>query len=1266
MRKFGSILLSTLLAFSLCPAVPALADEPENAITPLTEGTYVEHEAIAYVIDGASPYSRGADVLAGAQDLMEIDADTAAEALGDEAVAPASFALRSHAAASNESNDANGKLVLVRNESLATEELIASLEADPRVVFAEPNGIVQNFDTEESAVKDALDVAKDEITKDLDTLDESTLTGEGSSSNSTNTGSTSNSENSTNPTDATSPNSTSDSNSSNSSDPVDENTNSTNGDSGEAITWGEDDRTGTTANLNDFVWGFDNDGRMGNVDDSTAVDMRYKAWKAAKSNSSSDTEDPEEVVIAVVDSGIDEDNPDLKTQLWSEGNIPELASIPGSDVHGFAVNADPENGITSTTGLTIYHGTHVAGIIGAAWDGSGISGLAPNAKLMSVRHNDTLAGFISCFNYVTAAADAGVNVRATNNSWGLGQGQWRSIDLAVTECGKSGVISIFASGNSSFDNDAAADTTNSVADNPYVITVNSIDPTGELSSYTQYGLAATDVMAPGSTFLSTYGTKSLNYLGEEDASAVLYESFDGKSHYGAGITDPTIITTDSVQVERGVKRFDGDAALTIDYDPEQTESESKANAVTILEADLSAATEKPRYLSMRYTTYDTNTQVIPMVIARVQATNGEWIALTAEEGGFGYGGDSWSGSFVDLQASEKAAVGKDGTPLKIDWKNFKLSMVHIVYAFDSTGGDQTFGAPTASMIAIDSIGLGSDLVPYAYAQGTSMAAPTVAGAAAVIASQEEAEVANDPAKSAEKLAALVHGAAEPREAYKGLCSTQGFATVDGAADPGPAITAIIDKGSTVLVEGYFMDANTTITLGGTAANVTEYNNLGDGKAALSVQKPSGFAGGQVVVCAANSNTAKTSHRRATLGECINAAYYDEKDLPVPSELDAWGGWQLVGFAGDIYCMPRSSIFDMEKTYDHLLRYDPNARTWENVALPLDLLANAGWNTNIIDVSAATYRGQLLVQLSDDNGALSFACYNADGTWTLESTEPISGVMFPTLASDGENAFLFGGLLASENNATDSDSIFHVDFESEEIEQVGSMATTSVRPQVSYGNGAFVVSGGVRVSTQVGGVAGVQIVRAGEDGALVGTLLDTNELVNETGQKAYASGAIASGFMIAGPESTDGAADTYLAEDGGLKPLETYGKRASEQMLLAPAATAYEGRFYVLAGTQNEPYRVFSATSADTLPQPGDYVAPEPEPEPEPTPGPSDDPSSEQESSANSGKNKSSELAETGDSLPIPIAAMAVAAAIAAATSAAATTARRKKTKGSAN
>ena len=95
--------------------------------------------------------------------------------------------------------------------------------------------------------------------------------------------------------------------------------------------------------------------------------------------------------------------------------------------------------------------------------------------------------------------------------------------------------------------------------------------------------------------------------------------------------------------------------------------------------------------------------------------------------------------------------------------------------------------------------------------------------------------------------------------------------------------------------------------------------------------------------------------------------------------------------------------------------------------------------------------------------------------------------------------------------------------------------------------------------------------------------------------AYAAGGLADGFALVGPQSDSGTADTYLLAGGEGSAPTAYEKRASQQTLLAPAATAYRGQLYVLASSQNEPYRVFSATAMGTAEQPGDApIEPEPE------------------------------------------------------------------------
>ena len=108
--------------------VTAMAEEStEDASSlQLEAGTYVEHEAIAYVVDdaadGIAPFSLGGDILSGSQDLMTVNVSTAEEALGvdadgadaDEAAAVSALSrTRSNAAADAAET---GRLVRLQGE----------------------------------------------------------------------------------------------------------------------------------------------------------------------------------------------------------------------------------------------------------------------------------------------------------------------------------------------------------------------------------------------------------------------------------------------------------------------------------------------------------------------------------------------------------------------------------------------------------------------------------------------------------------------------------------------------------------------------------------------------------------------------------------------------------------------------------------------------------------------------------------------------------------------------------------------------------------------------------------------------------------------------------------------------------------------------------------------------------------------------------------------------------------------------------------------
>lgn len=1225
-KRVSTFFFAFVLAVGLLP-LPAFADEPTAERVPQLEpGTYVEHEAIAYVLDDgarARTFSLGGDLIDGAQTLMEVDADAAEEALGDEVGAgeTASAGRARMLSLDSASGETAGCLVLVRDESKTTEELIAALQADDRVVFAEPNGYVESFDAEpDEDMEDGVDADAGDAGSAMDPDEGGSLT-EDSGSDVVVNGDVVPSEAS----DEAAIEGSSDDEGVAASDNVDGQIES----AGDAIdaepTVIGSDKDEPASDMTAFQWGMSNNGSMGGVSAEEAVDIEYSGW-----NDAAAAGDLEEVVVAVIDSGVDETNPDLAGVLWDEGEeYPEL-TVLGGDAHGFSTVPDTTS--TSPISAEQSHGTHVAGIIAAEWNNEGTSGVAPNAKIMSVRSEvDAASDMLRCINYVTEAAKAGVNVRVSNCSWGMGSNASRAFDVAFTQMGKAGVMAVFASGNSDSDMDATLNTISTLRDNPYVVVTDSIDASGALSMFSCYGQATTDVVAPGSTILSTWPTSDPQYLGEEDDAAALYESFDGETRVADGVLDEgspvaggnavlsfRYPSGESASVVPDEKRFDGDASLGLSYNAEEAISLGAGGlmAVRSNELDLSDLPEKPRYFSIRMTSECANGgSGYPQVMVSVNTTDGSQSAPLSVVSEFGIGGDSWTGYFVEL-------------PENTDFENFGITISYLNLQISVLGGQRQAQVADGT-IYIDSIGLGSDLVPYKYSQGTSMAAPSVTGAAAVIAGMHSED-------SAAQLAAYVKGAAAG-DAYEESCSTGGYATVDGAANPSPVPVEaeVAEDGATVTVRGYFVPDDVQVSIGGTSCAVVSRDStvggLGDSALTeLTVQAPEGFAGGEQWVELAGSNG---NGRMLVQFETIEqedptepqATYYDEMNLPVPDELDDWGGWQLIGFAGDVYALPQENEMNYTAEHGFMMKYDPQLQEWSRVAVPSSEQLAAAGVRNVTSMAGTTYQGSLIVQItsnahtegSEFYTAGSFWRYTVEGTWEHIPVPSLDGetLSLSALGSDGDSLYVFGGKGSYGYSGESGDAggevktVFRVDLEAGTAVEAGEMVRERHNAHVAYHDGVFLVSGGQNTSAQEASSMGVERLRVLSEaetlpsptgemteypaGSLVNGAVRMSSLVTETGELAFSPAAVADGFMIVGARCDEdkGVADTYTVsvEDGALP--QTYGKLASDQRLLAPAALAYDGKLYVLAATTSAPYRVFSATAVETVAQPGDYAGP---------------------------------------------------------------------------
>ncbi len=219
--------------------------------------------------------------------------------------------------------------------------------------------------------------------------------------------------------------------------------------------------------------------------------------------------DSENVVVAVIDTGVDYNHNDLKQNIWVNS-----AEIPGNgldddsngyidDIHGISAiganRGDPidENG----------HGSHVAGTIGGRGNnGTGVTGINWKAKIMPLKFlgangSGSLAGAVEAINYMVMMRNRGVNVRVSNNSWG-GGGFSQSMYNAIQSAHTAGIIFVAAAGNASNDNDANPSYPASY-DLPNVVSVAAIDSETNLASFSNYGATQVDIAAPGVGIYST-------------------------------------------------------------------------------------------------------------------------------------------------------------------------------------------------------------------------------------------------------------------------------------------------------------------------------------------------------------------------------------------------------------------------------------------------------------------------------------------------------------------------------------------------------------------------------------------------------------------------------------------------------------------------------------------------------------------------------------------------------------------------------------------
>lgn len=205
------------------------------------------------------------------------------------------------------------------------------------------------------------------------------------------------------------------------------------------------------------------------------------------------------VVVALVDTNIDINHPDLAANIWT--NPGEISNNDMDDDHnGYVDDVHGWNFLADSNDPTIgggSHGTHTAGIIGAvAGNGIGIAGVAPGVKIMPlpILGRATTAGAVKAFAY---AARNGAQI--ISNSWGNNTYE-PALAAAVKTATDAGLMVVVAAGNESWDTGINGSYPDNYAGS---VSVAASDHNDAKASYSNRGTITIDVAAPGDRVLST-------------------------------------------------------------------------------------------------------------------------------------------------------------------------------------------------------------------------------------------------------------------------------------------------------------------------------------------------------------------------------------------------------------------------------------------------------------------------------------------------------------------------------------------------------------------------------------------------------------------------------------------------------------------------------------------------------------------------------------------------------------------------------------------
>lgn len=546
-------------------------------------------------------------------------------------------------------------------------------------------------------------------------------------------------------------------------------------------------------------WSYTNEIESPSTEGGKAALNVESAWREAASSGGN------EVIVAVIDEGVDYRHPDLKNKMWD-------GSAHGYYHHGWDSSKDETSGDYFDPMDRNGHGTHVAGIIAAEADNgegvSGVAGAAQNVKILAAKIFGDSDGFSSAivdsYDNLLKLKQSGVNIVATNNSWKTTILS-KAASEAIEALGGAGVVNVIAAANDHSDNDVTIGFPYNIQ-SKHSIVVAASTPWDELAEFSNYGKRSVHIAAPGSWILSTYSKYAEPQHGEDvklagsfvkeltpDEKILYYQDFKNMPRYSVVSGDGRqSLSNESGYLEwRLTANSAGTFAIRLDgaaidlASVREMSQEKDGDGVYLWTASMS----------------DKN---LTVSLCAGAGEEGADIYDTTVQSNNNYDGNTWKAGIPRIKDPYDEWLEEWEIEQPDGWRAWRSEAAYPVLSIELDAGE-------SRVIKIKNIAVlkgkpYDDEKPYRYMDGTSMASPAAAGSLALLA-------AIRPELSPDELRARIIGGTVKIPSMKDKILTGGRLSVEKALNnPSPVVNSASLEGGTLTVEGFFFGGEGTLSI----------------------------------------------------------------------------------------------------------------------------------------------------------------------------------------------------------------------------------------------------------------------------------------------------------------------------------------------------------------------------------------------------------------------------------------------------------------------